>query len=284
MMCRKPYMKGILAYGCGQCMPCRVNRRRLWTHRILLESFMHEKSCFVTLTYDKEHLPEGNTLVPADLRNFFKRLRLRIAPHRIRYFGVGEYGENTSRPHYHAAVFGLGEEDSSEITSAWGKGHTLTGSLTKDSAQYICGYVTKKLTKLGDPLLGGRFPEFSRMSRRPGIGANAMSVIADSLTTDGGVRLLELKGDVPDRLSHARKEMCIGRYLKSKLRLLIGGEDASLQMQENSKNLHAAEMLEMLSLKNKNETFRSFLLAQGHQKVLNLQGKQNILNSKKGIL
>lgn len=78
MLCKNPYMKGVLAFGCGQCNPCRINRRRLWTHRIMLESLKHGDSSFVTLTY--ETLPSDGSLVPKDLQNFMKYLRMRVSP------------------------------------------------------------------------------------------------------------------------------------------------------------------------------------------------------------
>lgn len=86
-------------------MPCRLNRRRLWTHRLLLEQLKHGDSCFLTLTYDEKHLPEGGSLVPKHAQDFLKRLRSKTNL-KLRYYLVGEYGEDTERPHYHVALFG----------------------------------------------------------------------------------------------------------------------------------------------------------------------------------
>lgn len=191
---------------------------------MLLESFLHERSTFVTLTYDQAHYPPGGNLVPRDLVLFLKRLRFHIKPVPIRYFGVGEYGEETWRPHYHLALFGIGREATPDVQTAWGKGHVFLGDLTAKSAAYICGYVTKKMTSAEDQRLGGRHPEFARMSRRPGIGHGAIEAIRASLDDREGCKQVGLVGDVPSTLRHGGKQMPLGRYLKDKLREALGYE------------------------------------------------------------
>lgn len=246
MLCKKPYMLGVLPCGCGQCLPCRINRRRLWTHRMMLESVKHVSSSFVTLTYNDATLPSGLTLVPKDLQDWLKRLRRELSPQQIRYYAVGEYGDESGRPHYHAAIFGLdpiigGGSDGRGgiVQSTWGKGYTFTGDLSAQSASYICGYVTKKMTKKDDPRLKGRFPEFARMSnggrlKTGGIGASAMVDVALSLEkNDQTCNYMLMNADVPFVLNHGRKTMPLGRYLRSILRENLGygrkGTEESLQ-------------------------------------------------------
>lgn len=171
----------------------------------MLEAYKHPKNSFITLTYEDAELPLGGTLVPKDFQDFLKRLRKAVSPYPIRYFGCGEYGDQTQRPHYHAALFGLGPEDAETIDKAWGRGFSFTGDLTHDSAQYVAGYVTKKMTSHLDPRLGGRHPEFARMSLRPGIGAPAVGDIADTLTTGPGCDALARVGDVPHALMLEKK-------------------------------------------------------------------------------
>ena len=60
---------------------------------------------FITLTYNNENLPPGDELCKRDLQLFIKRLR-KVNPG-IRYFAIGEYGEEGKRPHYHAVIFNL---------------------------------------------------------------------------------------------------------------------------------------------------------------------------------
>lgn len=280
-------MQGSLPFGCGQCNPCRFNRRRLWSHRIMLESIKHGASCFVTLTYDKENYPEGGTLVPKHPQDWLKRLRKNFEGHKIRYFLVGEYGDESQRPHYHAAIFGIGATDQEAINNTWKKGFTYTGELTHESAQYIAGYVTKKMTRKDDERLKGRHPEFARMSLRPGIGATAMEDLGDQLLTDFGCTYLMLHGDIPRSLKHGSRNMPLGRYLRKKLRERMGLDEEKIK-KESLKNwsLQMSELFEnALSLPGGTQkgTLAEILIEQNKQKVLNLETKQKIY-SKKGDL
>lgn len=124
---------------------------------------MHERNCFLTLTYDDAHLPQFGQLLKRDLQLFFKRLRLTTGP--FRYVAAGEYGDKRRRPHFHACIFGLDFADdkivygegvkgdplfvSPTVGKAWGMstypmGHTI-GSLTFESAAYVARYITKKV-------------------------------------------------------------------------------------------------------------------------------------------
>jgi len=232
MLCRKPFVKGISSYGCGQCMPCRFNRRRVWTHRLMLEALVHTRASFVTLTYDKEHVPADGSLEPVQLQLFIKRWRKSQAE-RQRYFAVGEYGDESWRPHYHMALFGYGGgvcshllKDSCEwcrpLREAWTYGACHVGELTHDSAQYVCGYTVKKLTKPGLSALEGRYPEFARMSLRPGIGAVAVGDVVSALQSEAGWQDIGSRSDVPEVLRHGRRSLPLGRYMRMKLRQSLG--------------------------------------------------------------
>ena len=146
---------------------------------------MHDQNIFLTLTYDNDHLPADMSLHKSHLQKFFKRLRKHYADKRIRYFAVGEYGDRTNRPHYHAIVFGLRPDDrkqlsgteknklyeSAEINRIWGHGFAPFGSVTFDSAGYCARYAIKKITgDKSEAHYQGRTPEYATMSRRPGIG------------------------------------------------------------------------------------------------------------------
>lgn len=178
---------------CGHCLGCRADQARQWAVRIIHESYCRESAWFCTLTYDEENLPENGSLAPEDLRLFHRSMRKRFKDYS--YYAVGEYGEETDRPHYHAVLFGPHFLDrdlhavrrgarvftSSGLASAWPHGlHEFTG-VTYANARYTAGYIRKKLSKLRDPdaylrvnPLTGELveiqQEFSRVSTRPAIG------------------------------------------------------------------------------------------------------------------
>lgn len=125
---------------------CRIAHAREWSTRILHEMEYHHKSVFITLTYDDKHLPSFASLDIKELQKFWKRLRKKIDPVKIMYYACGEYGDEKSRPHYHAIVFGLSlsEDDQISIQAAWPNGSIYCGTVTYDSARYVADYIQKK--------------------------------------------------------------------------------------------------------------------------------------------
>lgn len=206
---------------CGSCIGCRLETARQWAMRCTHEASLHEKNCFITLTYNNDHLPAGGTLVKRDLQLFFKRLRKSYGTDRIRYYACGEYGDRLSRPHYHACVFGIDFEDkevfnrgrvsyyqnrfktgttntvyvSERLRDIWRNGFVTVGELTFESAGYVARYCTKKITgKKAKDHYGEKTPEFALMSRKPGIGADWLKkfttdVYPKDFTTMNGKRM-----------------------------------------------------------------------------------------------
>lgn len=209
-------------FPCGHCLPCRINKSRVWTHRLLLEQTQHSDSSFITLTYNDENLPKDKNLYPNDMQKFIKRLRRRT-PQKIRYFGVGEYGLEKERPHYHLALFGLGPLHSNVIRDAWNsgrdlvtgtRGRTQTLELNKDLARYITGYITNYMTHKNDHRLKGRTPEFMRCSKNGGgLGLGAIKNIAKKLLKEPAYK----KNRIIRELGYGNKMNPLGRYLTDKL-------------------------------------------------------------------
>ncbi len=164
------------------------------------EASDHEENTFITLTYAPKYLPAGGSLSKgkgSHFQLFMKRLRKAIYPTLIRFYACGEYGEELGRPHYHALIFGYEFPDkelwktirgnkiyeSEMLTHIWGQGFCSIGAVTFQSAAYVARYILKKQTgkqaenhyaiidkETGE--ISHRVPEFTVMSRRPGIGAN----------------------------------------------------------------------------------------------------------------
>lgn len=167
---------------CGKCPACLSNRAQEWTYRLFAENKLYSKSCFVTLTYNDEQLGARLVLSPTglyslnkkELQDFMKRLRKNLSL-RIRFYGVGEYGGQSKRPHYHLILFGVSREDRKVIEKAWPFGFVTVGDVSPASIAYVARYCTKKLFSDSlDYKAEGVLPEFSLMSNRPGIGYNAI--------------------------------------------------------------------------------------------------------------
>lgn len=197
-------------------MACRINRKRQWAGRILLESFSHPYSYFVTLTYDPEH-PEWDALqmtkpgvysVSKDhLSRFMKRLR-RYTGEKFRFFACGEYGERYGRPHYHLIIYSSIEpvRMEQEVNKAWTLkkkliGYVTVSELNPERAQYVAQYTTKKLTS-AQLYLDGRLNEFAIMSKKPGLGRSMIIDLAKAYAKyHTGLMTSSGSGDAPVSLA-----------------------------------------------------------------------------------
>lgn len=170
---------------CGQCIGCRLERSRQWAVRCVHEASLYERNCFITLTFDDSFLNEKGSLVKADFQKFMKRLRKKFSSDKIRYFHCGEYGAKGMRPHHHACLFNFDFDDkvfwskrdnvclyrSEILENLWPFGFCTIGDVTFDSAAYVARYILKKvLGKEAKEFYGDKVPEYTTMSRRPGIG------------------------------------------------------------------------------------------------------------------
>lgn len=169
----------ILKLPCGSCLGCQMGRSRDWAVRCALELQGHDAACWSTLTYDDANVPA--TLSKPHLSGAVKRLRAVVSPHRFKFFGAGEYGERTFRPHYHAIWFGLSLADHERIQAAWPFGFVRSDPISPAAVAYVAGYCAKKLgwqLEKGerlDPSTGELYqyqPPFIQMSRggRSGVG------------------------------------------------------------------------------------------------------------------
>lgn len=184
---------------CGKCLKCKKSKAAEWANRLVCESKYHDKSCFLTLTYDQDHVPrtydsKGKlhySLRKEDIQKFFKRLRRYLDYNQlpdVRYYAVGEYGSKTYRPHYHAIIFGFFPDDaeivkynkkgqhlysSALLSRLWPNGEILVGRANPQTMFYTAAYVTGKQLGFSSyawyDAMGIARP-FAVMSRKPGIG------------------------------------------------------------------------------------------------------------------
>lgn len=207
---------------CGGCFGCRLAHASSWVARLYGESLSHEASSFVTLTYSDDSLPPFGGLQYPDVQKMFRAMRKTGLE--FRYFVVGEYGDQTHRPHYHALLFGQnfyrdrkmyrtnkqGDRfyTSETLEKYWPHGRSDISDFTPGNAAYCAKYSMKKITgdkarehyQRVDPRtgeLGDVAPEFARMSLKPGIGREYIEKYHRDVATHDGVHIANRKMKTP---------------------------------------------------------------------------------------
>lgn len=201
---------------CGKCIGCRLEYSRQWANRMMMEAQYHDSNYFITLTYSDDFLPKNpvsdpdtgeylrdtDTLRKKHLSKFMKHLRKKLPEQKLKFYGVGELGSRSLRPHYHIIVFGLVLDDlhlykrtpqgdvlytSDIINECWSNyygrdshgvsrydqiGWAVVAPVTWETCAYTARYVTKKLSGPLEEwfIENNAEPPFSLMSRREGIG------------------------------------------------------------------------------------------------------------------
>lgn len=153
----------LMVLPCRQCIQCRLEKSRQAAVRLIHELKFHPYSGFLTLTYDDEHLPQSRSLEPGRWTKFARDLRARFEYRdlgKLKFFGVGEYGDISQRPHYHAIVYSdspllVEEVESSqsggrqfvspEVSAVWPDGRHRISEVTFESAAYCARYILKKI-------------------------------------------------------------------------------------------------------------------------------------------
>lgn len=139
---------------CRKCLNCKKQRLNGWVLRLQEQRKCHKKAYFITLTYeDEKNTPKSNrapytrtgrrTLVKRDLQLYFKRVNQNMSRSygtSIKYYGVGEYGRRSLRPHYHAIVFGA---EADILRKQWLFGFVHVGTVTSSSCAYCLKYISK---------------------------------------------------------------------------------------------------------------------------------------------
>lgn len=156
---------------CRKCEECVSLRKSQWCFRALEETKHCFNSCFLTLTYNDEHMPSDKSVSVRDIQLFFKRVRKNISiwypsfdikENPLRYFLVSEYGGQFGRPHYHLIIWNC-PLSWSELEKTWRNGFIKVGTTTPASVQYCLKYfaIKEKSPK-------GRSANFCCMSKNIG--------------------------------------------------------------------------------------------------------------------
>lgn len=234
MACNFPKIFNGVLCPCGKCAGCVRTYRQVWVTRAILESYCHDQrtNYFITLTYSDEYRPADGCLQKRDFQLFIKRLRKRCGS--LRYFGVGEYGKKSFRPHYHAIIYGF-TGTAEDIQECWSQGFTFIGSVTAGSCAYVAKYLSKRYDEDWRKRLEsqGVTPEFSLMSRKPGLGFNFVERIVDAISNLPN-------RSVPTVLRIGGRIMVLGRYLRQKISEMMGitDEERKAKVEQLRKELH----------------------------------------------
>lgn len=192
------------------------------------------------------------TLQIKDMQRVLNSLQKHFKGFRKAY--CGEYGKNeeyidskgnkrigTERPHYHCILYGIKFEDmrfykysvcewsrqknklykSDWLTKLWGMGHVDLNEANYETANYIAGYVTKKMKdkkKKQDYENEGRVAPFLQTSRKPGLAYKYFEENKEKFKEDGLHYIMTKKG---------LKEIKPGRYFDK----ILEKEDPELLQQ-----------------------------------------------------
>lgn len=159
---------------CGMCLNCIVDGRNRFVDECNEEAMKRPFQAYVTLTYDKYHLPykrfsngvQGCTLSRKAVPNFNKRLREWIKRNLggqsvpglqrdFKFFYAAEYGEQNvtlPRAHYHIIYFGLDYRMARKaFGDCWKFGEIKILPVKSGCYRYVASYLTKQVKCYTNP-------------------------------------------------------------------------------------------------------------------------------------
>lgn len=165
---------------CGYCDRCRKSWASDWMVRLKEETKVSSSAYFITLTYDDEHVPWNyneetgecvQSVRPKHVQDWMKRIRKfqkEVSDEKLKYFLVGEYGDQTLRPHYHLMLFNLAYGIEEKCLDNWTKHQGGWINDIKPFTHERSAYITDYSLKKGDYLEGAE-PPFTRISNGIGL-------------------------------------------------------------------------------------------------------------------
>lgn len=285
MQCNRPlWLKGQkLFVPCGKCTACKLARSREWSIRMMNEASLYDKNVFVTLTYKDDCLPDDKSIHKDTLYNFMRRFRRSLDGRLFKYYGCGEYGDKTNRPHYHSIMFNVGFEDF-ELKRyrygkavfkhpAWKYGNIHVGNVTFESCRYVAGYVQKAYYgKKAEEEYTKKGLEVPFQIQTPKIGRDYAEKNEDSIK-----KYLTM--------FHKGKEIGIPRYYRKRLGLEdeyveLAIENAKNDDTEKGKELRRLKTIFSLSENNVTEDMCPRFNESNIQKEINLDRRLSLRNKK----
>lgn len=194
----------------------------------MMETVFHsERSFFLTLTYDNEHIPIKGTSEPVEsldrmaFRAWIKDSKRAVGSYR--YYAVGEYGDLSGRPHYHMAIFPQTDAQVAALRYRWKAGFTQAGEMCDERARYLANYTAKKLTNGHDERLRpGQEPEFRLSSRKPPLGAKFADELAKHYSQPKARKIIETRGDIERTWRVGGRIYPIGQWPLNQVRKKLG--------------------------------------------------------------
>lgn len=232
---------------CGKCELCRVDMRYSKALRIMLEAeSWPESSYFITLTFDNDHLGNGE-LDHNEWSQFIKNFRQKFCQakycnlrdrggknhgreysktfKKIKQVMCGEYGDQFGRKHFHGIIFNHQFTDatftgfyskknnpiytSPSLAETWGKGSVQIEKVTFDLALYVGAYVTD-LHDEPEANHGHKKKQYGRFGK--GIGLEWISKYWNDVLISGRVKTLDRDYPVPRYFLKKIEEMFPNEY------------------------------------------------------------------------
>lgn len=208
----KIHHDGDIVLPCGKCVECLTQRSQEWALRAAHEMSCHNDNCFVTLTYNDEHLPSIEKFKQLeDFQLFMKNLRYSLGKKKIKYMASHEFGGKTFRPHHHLIIFGWNPANqkflkttpkgyrlytSTHLEKQWENGYSSVAEANAQTAFYVASYALK-----------GKIHTYIDNS-------GEIITVRDHMTSSNGIGLQYAKKNLK-QLVDSKKH--IPRYYKKKL-------------------------------------------------------------------
>lgn len=283
---------------CGKCWYCLMLHTLGWAYRLTEEAKQWKKKCFMTLTYNNENLPTNNSLIKKHHQNFIKKIRKVIAPEKLRYFLTGEYGIKGGRAHLHIITFNYLPNDleylkttkngdmlytSKIIEKIWGKGFISIGiNMSFDNMKYMSKY----MSKINDYDIFTQTKPYIAMSKKPGIGYNAVCEYETIPNSRNAIKITNFKKEIynTDKIYFEGKILNVPPYFdklaeKSGINIKKIKDKRKIQNQLKTKNYKVTEeekkLYQWQMKNNKYKLKHLFELSDKQIKIWKEQGSQN---------